>query len=1113
MVQELSIVSDPVMLHIWSCLHNYAYEDAIFAAERLYAETHSSESLYLLATSLYRIGRPKQVCRLLLSGVPLSPKSRYLLAKCYSEFGSLNEAEEALLGHSLSSRPLDEVASLYNEQAGYAILLLGDIQRRQGRLRDASQCYKKSLELNPMLWSAFKNLCDIGELPNPALAFQLHDGLALPTATYRLLNHTVVGGSDQNIPSQAVQDRDQSAVEICRENLNPDKSSTKTMLSSTGLREKPCADYLDTTHNRAYVTHFSNSVTACESKGLESMQTPQINMSTSNVPMAPKPKPTLRELSGSLFSGRELDLDIRSLSPKFGALALLSQSPMFACVPVFHKRSIVPAASENILSNSLRYGNYQSAPLRPCGQNGSIGPATGGTRSIITSPVSSTNVRRRSKNSNSDPLFEPAPPAHNTRIDVISKSDSPIHCTPEQTVTSTPACLADSLRKLVSPISTTSFLGLPTSHASSETDSGSPAHRCGHPLLRSSGHRTVVSLGSSDLTPRSTLQLLNASSPTAGALSVSTAGHPAPRTNSGSATDECQPVGPRTRSQVAAAAAVARASGIQRRSNRTIRGKGFSKNSGPPNISSRDTPVQIRSKRVTTPDREFYSECYATERSPGSFGLHPHSCDLVSVEVPVSTAEDPRVTSLQNYLKLLRHLGKAYQFFVQHDWRSATRLLCSLPPAQLATGRVLAWAARAHMDSAEYSKAQKLFNEARMVEPWQLVGMDFYSTVLWQLQADHDLSNLAHELLELDRNAPEPWCAAGNCFSLHGEHEVAVRFFQRAIQVCPTSVYAFTLLGHELSTLEEFDRAVNAFRHALRLDPRHYNALFGISNVYYKQEKFELAETHLTRAVALFPHSHLLLANLGALRGRLGHLDDGPDSALALVTKACKLQPNNPLARYHRSSILFHLGRYPEVLVELQKLLVLTPREAMVYLMIGHTYKKMGNTPQAMIHYSWAMGLDPKGANTHLRDIMTNPPVVGHSLSSRRETMGVENGALSSTRTTRSRLATVPDDAQPEAEEAGDDRPSLPESSFGDPDVQLTTDETMDRIFHSDQFNSSNATQSRAARHLLDLSFLYDAEDYDDAALSATEDADDHYETMDLSGEVEDGSSHSVTDD
>lgn len=117
-------------------------------------------------------------------------------------------------------------------------------------------------------------------------------------------------------------------------------------------------------------------------------------------------------------------------------------------------------------------------------------------------------------------------------------------------------------------------------------------------------------------------------------------------------------------------------------------------------------------------------------------------------------------------------------------------------------------------------------------------------------------------------------------------------------------------MGHEQSTLEEFDRALAAFQFALRIDPRHYNALFGISNVYYKQEKFDLAENYLVRAVALFPQSHLLLTHLAALRSRLGRLDDGYGSAMDLISRACKIQPNNPLARYHKASILYHLGRY-----------------------------------------------------------------------------------------------------------------------------------------------------------------------------------------------------------
>lgn len=54
--------------------------------------------------------------------------------------------------------------------------------------------------------------------------------------------------------------------------------------------------------------------------------------------------------------------------------------------------------------------------------------------------------------------------------------------------------------------------------------------------------------------------------------------------------------------------------------------------------------------------------------------------------------------------------------------------------------------------------------------------------------------------------------------------------------------------------------------------------------------------------------------------------------------------------------------------------MLITPHEAMIYFMLGHAYQKVGNSPQAMIYYSWAMELDPKGVNTNLRDIMTSVP-------------------------------------------------------------------------------------------------------------------------------------------
>ena len=48
-----------------------------------------------------------------------------------------------------------------------------------------------------------------------------------------------------------------------------------------------------------------------------------------------------------------------------------------------------------------------------------------------------------------------------------------------------------------------------------------------------------------------------------------------------------------------------------------------------------------------------------------------------------------------------------------------------------------------------------MFSQARSLEPYRLEGMEIYSTALWHLQRDVELSTLAQELSDLDKNSPE----------------------------------------------------------------------------------------------------------------------------------------------------------------------------------------------------------------------------------------------------------------------------------------------------------------------------------------------------------------------
>lgn len=122
-----------------------------------------------------------------------------------------------------------------------------------------------------------------------------------------------------------------------------------------------------------------------------------------------------------------------------------------------------------------------------------------------------------------------------------------------------------------------------------------------------------------------------------------------------------------------------------------------------------------------------------------------------------------------------------------------------------------------------FKQAERFFAAARNLEPFRLWDMEVYSTTLWHLQRNVQLSFLAQELLSIDSRSPQAWIAVGNCFSLQKERAQALTCFRRAAQLDPSCAYAYTLSGHE-STEEDLDKAITFFQSALRADPRHYNA-------------------------------------------------------------------------------------------------------------------------------------------------------------------------------------------------------------------------------------------------------------------------------------------------
>jgi len=176
--------------------------------------------------------------------------------------------------------------------------------------------------------------------------------------------------------------------------------------------------------------------------------------------------------------------------------------------------------------------------------------------------------------------------------------------------------------------------------------------------------------------------------------------------------------------------------------------------------------------------------------------------------------------------------------------------------------------------------------------------------------------------------------------------------------------------------IEELDRALKCFRTAIRIHPRHYNAWYGLGMIYYKQERYQRAENYYKKALAIHPHNSILHCHLGVVQ----HALNKPEKSLSSFSRGLRENPSDPLCKFHRASVLFALNRLDDSLKELEELKHIVPKESLVYFLIAKIYSKKGQTHQALLHFSWATDLDPKGANNQIKEAIE--PVLSRSLSS-----------------------------------------------------------------------------------------------------------------------------------
>ncbi|CAM9276037.1 unnamed protein product, partial [Ectocarpus fasciculatus] len=309
----------------------------------------------------------------------------------------------------------------------------------------------------------------------------------------------------------------------------------------------------------------------------------------------------------------------------------------------------------------------------------------------------------------------------------------------------------------------------------------------------------------------------------------------------------------------------------------------------------------------------------------------------------------------------------AQQLLSQYQCQDALDVLRLLPEKHRGSGLVNQMIGSAYFEMGDYRACLLAMREMLRLEPYRIQGTEIMSTALWHTKSKQELCALGQQVVDIDKFAPETWCVVGNCFSLQQEHDTAIRFFERSIQVDQWFAYAHTLCGHEHVFNENFDKAMVSFRSALKIDNRHYNAWYGMGSIFYRQERLELAEYHFRKAADINKRSAVLQCYLGIVL----HAQNRPMKTIEarqILQAACAMDPKNPQIHFQLAHILMSCAVEADDLHEVESRLLtvrdLAPREPPVFVMLGQVCQRLGKTVEALGHFNTAMDLDPKQSSS-----------------------------------------------------------------------------------------------------------------------------------------------------
>jgi len=200
------------------------------------------------------------------------------------------------------------------------------------------------------------------------------------------------------------------------------------------------------------------------------------------------------------------------------------------------------------------------------------------------------------------------------------------------------------------------------------------------------------------------------------------------------------------------------------------------------------------------------------------------------------------------------------------------------------------------------------------------------------------------------------------------DEQKAVNAFKEAVRLKPDFAEAYEGLGEAYGDLDEADTHVNhlrekveAYKQAIRLKPDYVEAYLSLADVREDEDNYNEVVELYNQLLHIQPDNYDALINLASAYSHIGRRED----AFNAYKEAILIKPEDPSAEFLFNLIVVMSKRYEEAIEFCKKVIEKHPRSSQAYTNLGRFNAGLNHYGDAVTAYKEAIRIKPDEAYSH----------------------------------------------------------------------------------------------------------------------------------------------------